>query len=460
MSDSNSTPSVPADKPAKPEKPYEGYPLTAHATRRWCKKIKGKIHYFGVWEDPAGALREYQDFLAGKPREKTNRPANNRPEKPYPGYPLTAHPVGQWCKKIRGKVHYFGPWSDEQGALDKYESMKDDLEAGRTPRPDPQALTVKDACNAFLDHKRDKVEAGELSRRTWAKYKEVTDVLMTRLRGSRLLSDLRSEDFAAIKNWMTKRWGPLRVTDMIQHVRSVFKHAFDADLIAMPIRFGPGFARPSQKVLRLHRAKQGPKLFAVEDVRRMVATAGPDMLPMLLLALNCGFGNADCAALPLTALDLNAGVVDFPRPKTGIPRRCILWPETVKALKDAIEDRPQPKGEAEAGLVFLSQRGTPLVSVRELDRTDAIAVRFGALLKTLGIKRRKSTGFYTLRHVHRTIADATKDQAACDRIMGHETGHVSVHYREVIEDARLKAVSDHVRRWLWPAQTADSPVPA
>jgi len=28
-----------------------------------------------------------------------------KPNKPYPEFPLTAHPVGQWCKKIRGKIH-------------------------------------------------------------------------------------------------------------------------------------------------------------------------------------------------------------------------------------------------------------------------------------------------------------------------------------------------------------------
>src|SRR5262245_18982688 len=101
-----------------------------------------------------------------------------KPAKPYPEFPLTAHPVGQWCKKIRGKLYYFGLWDDPDGALAKYLEQKDDLHAGRTPRPDPEALTVKDACNSFLNAKRDKMEAGELSVRTWAKYKEITDLLV------------------------------------------------------------------------------------------------------------------------------------------------------------------------------------------------------------------------------------------------------------------------------------------
>jgi hypothetical protein len=27
-----------------------------------------------------------------------------KPPKPYPEFPLTAHPAGYWCKKIRGKA--------------------------------------------------------------------------------------------------------------------------------------------------------------------------------------------------------------------------------------------------------------------------------------------------------------------------------------------------------------------
>src|SRR5262245_45911286 len=94
----------------------------------------------------------------------------SKPAKPYAEFPLTAHPAGYWCKKIRGKTHYFGPWADPDAALAKYLAQKDALHAGRTPRPDPAALTVKYVANDFLNAKRQAVEAGELSPRTWADY--------------------------------------------------------------------------------------------------------------------------------------------------------------------------------------------------------------------------------------------------------------------------------------------------
>jgi integrase len=74
------------------------------------------------------------------------------------------------------------------------------------------------------------------------------------------------------------------------------------------------------------------------------------------------------------------------------------------------------------------------------------------LLRRLGIDGRRGLGFYTLRHVHRTIADEAKDPAACDHIMGHARDDMASVYRERISDERLKAVSEHVRKWLWPAK--------
>jgi integrase len=370
-------------------------------------------------------------------------PAQGKPAKPSLDFPLFPHAAGVWAKKIRGKLHYFGPWSDPDGALRKYNEQKDDLHAGRSPRPDTEGVTVKNVVSAFLTHKMAKMEAGELSVLTLAKYKEVTDLIISAFSGARLVADLRPDDFTALKKRMTKRWGPLRVADFIQHIRSVFKHALDSGQIDRPARFGPGFDRPAQQTLRLHRARQGAKLFTAEQIRKLLGAADTSLKAMILLGINVGFGNADCANLPLTALDLERGWLDYPRPKTGIGRRCPLWPETVLAIREALAKRPTPKPE-HAGLVFISRLGTPWCSVREKNRTDGVAVQMTKLLRKLEIDS------------FRTVADEAKDQPAADSIMGHEAPTMASVYPERISDERLKAVSNHVRAWLFGIKASET----
>jgi integrase len=165
---------------------------------------------------------------------------------------------------------------------------------------------------------------------------------------------------------------------------------------------------------------------------------------MLLLAANAGFGNNDCATLPRSALDLEGGWIDYPRPKTGIGRRCPLWPQTVAAIRESLDRRPKPKRAEDAGLVFITKRG---YSWAKDIADNPVSKETRKLLDRLGINGHRN--FYTLRHTFRTVADASKDQPAVDHIMGHETPHMSAVYREGIEDERLRAVADHVRRWLF-----------
>jgi integrase len=385
---------------------------------------------------------------------------STKPSKPYPDYPLFPHASGQWAKKIRGRMVYFGLWTDPDAALANYLEQKDDLHAGRKPRQAPETLAVKDVANAFLNAKDEALAAGELSPRTRADYGSIMDAMVAGLGKHRAAPSLGPDDFAALKAKLAKRNGPHRMCTVIQVIRCAFKHAYESGLLDRPMRFGPSFKRTSKKTLRLHRAKQGPKLLTAEEVRALaegalvVGAAGPALVragvqlrAMVLLGINCGFGNADCGTLPLSALDLERGWVDYPRPKTGIPRRCPLWPETVQALKEALADRPEPKKEEHAGLVFITKYGQPWAKD---DSAGPITQEMRKLLNKFGINGHRN--FYCLRHTFRTVADAARDQPAADHIMGHEVPHMSAVYRETISDARLRAVADHVRGWLFPPE--------
>jgi integrase len=375
-----------------------------------------------------------------------------KPSKPYDEFPLFAHDNGCWAKKIRGQLHYFGAWTTNDpdrgadAALAKYLAEKDDLHAGRKPRSDPAASTVKDVCNAFLNRKQALLDAGELSPRTWQGYKLACDTLIDTFGKGRLAADLGPDDFARLRDRLAQRYGPHGLGTQIQCVRCCFKYAFEAGHLPTPVRYGPNFNRPSKKTMRLHRAAQGPKLFTPEEVRRLIDAATTQHKAMVLLGINAGFGNNDCAALPLAAVDLETGWIDYPRPRTGLTRRVPLWPETVAALRVVLADRKKPKDKEHAGLVFITRTGQPWgKDTAENPLSDLTS----KLRRRLGINGRKGLGFYGLRHTFRTVADEVKDQPAADFIMGHEVSHMSTVYRERIGDDRLRAVVDHVRAWLF-----------
>jgi integrase len=379
--------------------------------------------------------------------------AVRKPSKPYPDFPLFPHTAGVWAKKIRGKVHYFGKWADPDEALRRYLERKDDLHAGRTSQADQDAKTVKDVCNAFLNAKLALVNAGELSRRTWDDYKRACDLLVKHFGRTRRVADIAPDDLGALRKRMTEQWGPHMVSKMIQCVRCALKFALDNGLVGQAVRYGQGFKRPTKKVMRLYRAAQGPKLFTAHEVRRLIEAASVQVKAMILLAINAAFGNSDIGNLPLSAVDLDAGIIDFAHPKTGIPRRCILWGETTEAIRQAISERPEPKDPADANLVFVTKYGASWARGQA-----TVTHELAKLLRKLKINGRKGLGFYTLRHVFRTVADEAKDQSATDYVMGREVAHMSTVYREGISDARLKAISEYVRRWVYPAESEEPTV--
>jgi len=253
----------------------------------------------------------------------------------------------------------------------------------------------------------------------------------------------------------------------------VLKYAADNGLISKPVLYGQGFKRPSQKVLRKARNAKGLRMFEADQLRRILATASQPLKAMILLGINCGYGNNDCGQLPLAALDLEEGWVNFPRPKTGVNRRCPLWPETIDALKEAIAKRPAPKKEADAGLVFItkyrqswSKKGWTQRHEDENDPKEERAVvdnpiskQMTKFLKELKLHR-PGLGFYALRHTLETIGGETDRQTAVDYIMGHAPrgDDMSAVYRERIGDERLKAVTDHVRVWLFKNEPAQGDI--
>lgn len=293
----------------------------------------------------------------------------------------------------------------------------------------------------------------------------------------RLVEDLAADDFASLRCNIAKTRNPESVGNEINRIRGVFKFGVDNHLIEKAVRYGSDFNRPSRRVLRKVRNDRELKFLDAGEIRQMINGANVQLRAMILLGVNAGLGNSDVANVPKDAIDLGAGWLDFPRPKTGVDRRCPLWPETVDAIRAWLEVRPEPKDPAHGHLLFLTAKTKSTWAVDQrvnlaeqdmeqlatqcLKKIDSpVSKEVRKLLNKLGITRR-GVSFYSLRHVFETIGGESRDQVAVDSIMGHADESMAARYREKVSDDRLQAVVNVVHAWLYaPTPVADSPAKA
>ena len=171
--------------------------------------------------------------------------------KPYPDFPLCHHSSGYWVKRIRNKLHYFGPrWGDYKTALREYEAVRHDLEEGRTPRLASGGITTVELCNRFLESKDLQMQAGDLGARSFRDYKATCEKIVKQFGRQRLVVDLRPDDFQRFRTKMARSWGPKTLSNEITRIRVVFRWGHENDLLEERVKFGTGFQPPGKRKLR------------------------------------------------------------------------------------------------------------------------------------------------------------------------------------------------------------------
>ncbi len=366
-----------------------------------------------------------------------------KPEKPHPDFPLYAHASKRWAKKVRGKTHFFGKWDDPQAALDKWIEVKDDLLAGRKPRPKRDGLKILVLVNAFLSYKKRQLEAGELASGTFRLLYRTGDVILSEFGKTNLVEYLEPADFEKARANLASRFGPYTLGNEIGRIKSFFKFAEDSFLIETRVRFGQSFKKPPAKTIRKEKRKKGSREFTPKQLHAILAEATLNLYAMTLLGINGGLGNTDVALLEPDAIDFEGGWLNYPREKTEVPRRIPLWPATLRAIRKAMATRPDG-----ATYVFIGPRGVDYIGNRKGYRVTAEMAR--------ACRRAKIEGrtFYDLRRTFQTIAEGSLDLSAVSSIMGHapKLSDMSATYRQRIPDDRLKAVVNHVHAWLYPSK--------
>lgn len=400
------------------------------------------------------------------PTAHSTKPA--KPAKPHKAFPLFAHASGQWAKKVLGTTHYFGSWGkgrakSEQAELaelaeKRWDEQKADLKAGRKPRQKADSAdgtTVKELVNQFLTSKELAVEAEDLSSRQFEDLKRAGKRVADKFGRSRVVADLRPDDFRELKAEMvTKYKSPISLRREMTNVRSIFKYGWENEYHGQ-VNFGSDFKLPSNKKVKSHKQKQkrehGDRCFTVEQIETLLdACTIPALRAMILLGLNIGTNNSDLRNMMFADIDIETGWLDYARIKTGEERRAKLWPETIAAINAYLKNRKEPPNEEHRKIVFLTKYRRPWGSDKSGD--DPITKNFRKLLDSLDMHR-PGLSFVSLRHTFRTVADSCKDPPAVDLVMGHADNTMAGNYRQSIEDARLEAVATHVHSWLFEGRS-------
>jgi integrase len=361
-----------------------------------------------------------------------------------------------WNKSIAGETRWIAsaraaptPEAADEFYRVRFAELWDGSPPPTSPAPPPSgALTVATLGDRFKERKR---RAG-LRDKSLAEAEEIIDAFAEEVGGDRPVAELRPDLFGMVRASWAARFGPHRLYKFVSGVREMFKWAAGKGRqgIAAP-DFGDEFELPTKAAFRRRKKERreavGLLEFTRAEIRAQLAAASPSLLAMILLGLNCGFGNTDVSELPWSVVDLRRRSIDYARGKTYVDRRAVLWPETVASLRKL--PKRKPAREEWLGRVFLTRFGYPYVRGKK----DQVGMQYLALLRRLA-QYRQGRNFYSLRRTFRTLADAV-DSRAADLMMGHATdADMGGVYVQRIDDARLHAISRSVRSAILGASSA------
>lgn len=355
-------------------------------------------------------------------------------------FPLTLHKTGQYCKKIKGKLYYFG--TDKKVALSRYLEQAAYLHAGTRPTPKStgHSMSIKTLCNLYLDNQESRSAIGEIKLRHLYDQTSLLRDFARFISRNRSVSDISTIDIQNYRKRLIKAGRSANtINNRIATIKAMYHWAVDNEIIDHCPRL--------KAVRKITSKKEERPIFTEHQIHDLLEVANSQMKAMIWLGLNCGFGCTDCAEIEWKDVDLNKGRVRFPRGKTGIERNLPLWPETIQALKEIPN-----KGE----LIFYTRSGNPWVrAIRTQSKSggekymkdDALSKEFSKLMKKAGIKTERGVGFYTLRRTAATLTARSGDPFAVQRLLGHADLKMATIYVQDVSEQTDRAINN-TRRFI------------
>lgn len=392
-----------------------------------------------------------------------------RPQKPYPDFPLTVHPNGQWCKVVKTKVYYFGSWrADPRGetALKEWLTRKDGIYAGldHLAQLDATAagMSVGELFRKYLMRRSRDVEGGRLSPETFRDYTYNLNDFYRFIGPDAKAAGLKPQHFSAYRASLEDRkLGPHATKRVLASVKAAFNYAMKEEWIT-PIRFGVGFDAPNtdSEAVALYHMRAGKQsrterlLTRKEACRLLRATKDkPQWRAILLMMLNTAVGPSELARLKWGEINFKSGRLRRRRWKTGILQEAYLWKITRKTLEAL------PRSHAE--WIFVCPSGKQLMKTEPIKgqtsfgeeaivrvrRSNRVNPLFHDLMESLGLGEVTP---YSLRRTARTLAAHSTDDNAAKRMMGQRlAGRDQTYIKGKFPLSRLRRLSLCIYRQLF-----------
>lgn len=401
----------------------------------------------------------------------------SKPKKPFAGFPLFAHPNGQWAKKVKSRPYYFGSWADDpkgETAIQDWLARKDAILAGLDSlraTPVVSGMKLVELMGRFLKDRHTRMKAGDLALTTYGDYLRHTQDFVGAVGQDAIVASMTPAHFQAYADKLVEK-GMSRHSRkrIIAYIKAMLNWGATNGYFPRPT-YGTGFVAPdcSPEAIRQARMRAGEKDYSGRiingaELTKLLDRASSRMAACILLAVNCGLGPADIGRLRWHQINMTEGFADLPRGKTGVRRYGYLWKRTRKALQHMAKLKQNVKAIKTYGqdaLVFVNRVGKPMYSETEIiskgksvgvERYNLITPAFGDLARSLKLE---GLSFYRLRHTFKTLGKRAKDRDALNLCMGHkESGIGHVYDHEEISLARIKRVALAVKAALWPKPNA------
>lgn len=298
---------------------------------------------------------------------------------------------------------------DAQKALDmrRAEIVQGTLQRRFRVAGKAQGVTFTEFAQKYLDYAR-------CNKRSWKRDEQLIANL-SRAFGGKRLAEIRSLDVEQYKLMRCEMAQPATVNREV----ALLKHMFN-----LGIRWEYTLDNPTRGVNLLREDNTVERILSREEEERLVATAHPDLRPVLVTALNTGMRLGELLSLTWADVDLSRRLITVRHTKNGRVRRLPINDGLLEAF-EALHGKSR-----KAEYIFSSPRHG--------NRRSSVRTAFEAAIRRAGISKLR---FHDLRHTFATrLVAAGVDIVTVKELLGHRDITMTMRYAHAEPERSLDAV--------------------